>query len=68
MNKELSDIIWNAISDLEYSEVELVQTIWRANLGMPQGFVTNQNLHLFRKFRNEISNDPYELIERATHF
>ena len=67
MSQELSDIIWNAI-EAEYSIVELVQTITLANLGQPQGFVTNANLHLFRRFRNEVSNDPRELIEHATHF
>ena len=62
---ELLIIVNAAITDNEVSVV--ANSIMDANLGRPDGWiVTDDNLHLFRQYRNSVSANPNDLIREAT--
>ena len=42
-------------------------TIHAAHMGRPRDFITNENLHLFRQYRNAVSANPQTLINEATN-
>lgn len=46
-------------------EAQTIVTIYRANDGQLTNFVTNENLHLFRQYRNRVSANPWQLISEA---
>ena len=41
-------------------------TIHAAHMGSPRNFITNENLHLFRQYRNRVTANPQTLINEAT--
>jgi|TARA_B110000495_G_C23040036_1_gene623167 hypothetical protein len=64
LDEELYEIVKEAIED--YGDIELVtQMIQEANLGRPRGFVNNENLHLFRVYRNSVSSDASVLVNQV---
>lgn len=60
---ELMDIVYHEIVDCGSGHVAKV--IGEAHMGRPGGCVTNQNLHLFRQYRNLVSPDPAKLVGEA---
>ena len=47
-----------------YGEQSAMRAIWDAHNGRPDGWlVTNENLHLFRQYRNSIDPRPMHMIE-----
>jgi hypothetical protein len=60
---ELCDLVYEEIVDCGVECVS--KTITDAHGGRPRSFVTNQNLHLFRPYRNTVSPDPSELVKEA---
>ncbi len=52
LNEEGDEFVWRVIQD--------------AHMGVPDSvFVTSDNAHLFRQFRNSVSSDPHDLISAA---
>lgn len=58
---QLVDIIKG--SDLPHQTLK--RMIEDAHNGKPHGIVDNDNLHLFRWYRNHVSNDPEALLKEA---
>ncbi len=62
MKNELKQIIADASYRLKYSYDEMLETINLANIGQLSGFINNDNLHLFRQYRNNVSKCPHQLL------
>lgn len=61
---ELFAIVAEAV--IEQGLESVVRKIQACNMGNLDGYVvTNDNLHLFRQFRNQVSNDAHALIYDA---
>jgi len=68
-NKKL--LFEEVLSDLNTygSERMTVESIRDANNGRPDGrLVTNENLHLFRQYRNTVSPAPGHLVQAARNY
>jgi hypothetical protein len=63
MNIELSAIVAEAV---ERSGRKIVaEDIYAGHCGRLSRLVTQENLHLFRQYRNTVSGDPDRLIDEA---
>ena len=63
MDQKLFDIVLRAIK--HEGAKSAADTIQLAHMGKPMGFINNDNLHLFRVYRNYISNDASHLINQV---
>lgn len=48
-----------------WDPVCVADAILSAHQGRPQWFVTEDNMHLFRRYRNNVSANPYDMINEA---
>lgn len=62
--RELMLIIKDAFADLDNWKA-YHSDIANAHQGSPMGIVNNANLHLFRQYRNKVSNDPEVMLAEA---
>ena len=60
---ELFAIVFNAVTELGLKRT--TQVIQDAHMGKPMSFVDNDNMHLFRTYRNHISVDATALTYDA---
>jgi hypothetical protein len=61
---ELFEIVSKAV--IEQGQESIARKIQACNAGNLDGYiVTNENLHLFRQYRNQVSNNSYALIYDA---
>ena len=62
---ELFQIVRGGV--VNFGKKKTVQIIIECHMqGKVQGFIDNDNLHLFRQYRNMISADPNHLTYKAT--
>lgn len=60
---ELFAIVFNAVTELGLERT--TQVIQDAHMGKPMSFVDNNNMHLFRTYRNHVSVDATALAYDA---
>ena len=68
--RKLMDIIRDEFADWKSEdEVTIYKVIHgyvaEAHIGRPHGMVDNENLHLFRQYRNRVSADPAAMLREA---
>lgn len=65
--KELFETVLSHINT--YGEESAIRAIWDAHDGLPDGWlVKNDNLHLFRQYRNSIDPRPMHMVESALSY
>lgn len=60
---ELFKIVREAVED--YGNDSTRRTILAAHDGRPGSFITNENLHLFRIYRNSVTGNAQAMIKEA---
>ena len=68
MNEENKTELFTIVSKavIEQGLESIARKIQACNAGNLDGYVvTNDNLHLFRQYRNQVSNDAYALVYDA---
>jgi hypothetical protein len=60
---ELFKIVREAVAD--YGNDSARRTIQEAHDGRPGSFITNENLHLFRIYRNSVTGNAQAMIKEA---
>lgn len=64
--QELMQYLREVLARPKVTKEYVADMIWDAHNGRPDGYiVTNDNLHLFRQYRNSVSSDPTVMIEEA---
>jgi len=58
---ELAEVLRAA--SVSYSLAEMESTILAAHFGTLSRFVTISNMHLFRRYRNQVSGDPKQMLQ-----
>lgn len=66
MNKELQNLIREALNS--YTRDEVADAISLCHLGQLTRFINNDNLHLIRAYRNNVSGNVGTLIQDALDF
>lgn len=60
---ELFEIVREALQTRDAKSVARI--IQAAHMGTPRDFINNENLHLFRQYRNWVTGNPQTLIKEA---
>ena len=61
---ELFETVLSFINTYDRESAE--RRIWDAHMGNPDGrLVTNENMHLFRQYRNSIDPNPVHMVDSA---